>query len=301
MTGDGINDILALKLADAGISMGITGTDISKEVADLVISDDNFKSIEKGVRIGRGLFAKIRNIIFFFICLNLMEAAVFFTYEFIPSFLLFSSEWQHIYIYTIVHSLPSIALVIDSHPKDVMLEPPRDEQQLLNRNMWIMLVVQAFLIAIGLVLAIQLTLGGFFPLNEWNLNPDLSYIPVGSTPQDILSQKTRTMLITTLYIAETTFIWSFRRPNKSFIKSIKEEFNISLFLICTFTLGIHILHIIFSNVVNSYVNDIWGLNFQINFLFLSGFDWLACILLALPGIIGIEIFKYYARTKNMRF
>ncbi|MHA1193238.1 MAG: cation-translocating P-type ATPase, partial [Promethearchaeota archaeon] len=301
MTGDGINDILALKLADAGVAMGITGTDVAKEVADLVISDDDFASIEKGVRIGRGLFAKIRNIIFFFICLNLMEAAVFFSYEFIPTFQLFASEWQHIYIYVIVHSLPSIALVIDSHPKDVMLEPPRDEQQLLNRNMWIMLVLQAFLIGLGLVLVLQFTLGDLFPLNEWNLNTILSYIPAGSTPQDLLNQKARTMLITTIYIVETTFIWSFRRPNKSILKSIKEEFNLSLFLICTFTLGIHILHINFSNVVNTYVNDIWGLDFQINFLFLSGFDWLVCIFLALPGIIGIEIFKYIARSKEMIF
>ncbi len=301
MTGDGINDTLALKLADAGIAMGITGTDVAKEVADLVISDDNFASIEKGVRIGRGLFAKIRNIIFFFICLNLMEAVVFFSYEFIPTFQLFASEWQHIYIFVIVHSLPSIALVIDSHPKDVMLEPPRDEQQLLNRNMWIMLVLQAFLIGLGLVLILQFTLGGLFPLNEWNLNTILSYLPAGSTPQDLLNQKARTMLITTIYIVETTFIWTFRRPNKSLIKSIKEEFNISLFLICTFTLGIHILHVNFSNVVNTYINDIWGLDFQINFIFLSGFDWLACILLALPGIIGIEIFKHVARSKNMIF
>ena len=301
MTGDGINDTLALKLADAGIAMGITGTDVAKEVADLVISDDDFTSIEKGVRIGRGLFAKIRNIIYFFICLNLMEAAVFFTYEFIPTFQLFASEWQHIYIYVIVHSLPSIALVIDSHPKDVMLEPPRDEQQLLNRNMWIMLVIQAFLIGLGLVLILQFTLGGVFPLNEWNLNPTLSYLPTGSTLQELLNQKARTMLITTIYIAETTFIWSFRRPNKSLLKSIKGEFNISLFLICTFTLGIHILHINFSYVVNTYINDIWGLGFQINFMFLSGFDWLACILMALLGIIGIEIFKYVARSKNMIF
>jgi len=301
MTGDGINDTLALKLADAGIAMGITGTDVAKEIADLIISDDDFTSIEKGVKIGRGLFAKIRNVIFFFICLNLMEAAVFFTYEFIPTFQLFSSEWQHIYIFVIVHSLPSIALVIDSHPKDVMLEPPRDEQQLLNRNMWLMLVLQASFIGISLVLVLQLTLGGVFPLNEWNLNPSLSYIPAGSTPQDLLDQKARTMFITTIYIIETMFIWSFRRPNKSLLKSIRGEFNISLFLICTFTLAIHILHINFSHTVNTYINDIWGLDFQINFLFLSGFDWLICILFASSGIVGIEIFKYIARSKNMIF
>jgi len=301
MTGDGVNDALALKLADCGISMGITGTDVSKEIADLVISDDNFNSIEKGVKIGRGLFAKIRNIIYFFICLNLMEAAVFFTYEFIPTFQLFASEWQHIYIYGIVHSLPSIALVIDSHPKDVMKELPRDEQQLLNKNMWIMLVLNAVFMGIGLVLALQLTLSGIIPLNEWNLNPGLSYIPAGSTLQDITAQKARTMLITTIYITETTFIWSFRRPNKSLVKSIKEEFNLSLFLITLFTLGIHILHINFSYVVNLYINDLWGLDLQINYLYLSGTDWMICIMLSSIGIIGLEVFKFLARKKALKF
>ncbi|MCK4379989.1 MAG: cation transporting ATPase C-terminal domain-containing protein, partial [Candidatus Lokiarchaeota archaeon] len=183
----------------------------------------------------------------------------------------------------------------------IMNNPPRNEEELLNKNLWIFLLIQAFLGGLGLVLALQLTLGGFIPLNPWNTNSSLSYIPAGATEIDMIYMKARTMFITTIYIFEALFIWTFRRPNKSLYKSLKEEISYILLIICLFTLALHALFICFSYAVNYYVNDVFGLDLQINFMFLSGTDWLICILLASPGIIGIELFKYIAREKKIHF
>jgi len=167
--------------------------------------------------------------------------------------------------------------------------------------MWLMLLIQAFLMGIGLVLAIELTRNGTIPLNGWNTNEffQLSYIPNDTSHKELSDMKARTMFMTTLYIVETFFIWTIRRPNKSLIKSIKEELSIILVIISLVTISLHILVIMFSYELNKSINETLGLNFQLNFMFLSTTDWLICILLALPGLFGIEILKFYARNNNI--
>jgi len=302
MTGDGVNDSLALKNANCGVAMGITGTDLAKETSDMVISDDNFASIKEGIETGRGLFSKIRTIIYFFICLNIMEGFIFLGLEFVPAIQLFDSNFQQIYIYFIAHTFPPLALVIDRLPKDIMKEPPRNEEEILNPNMWKMLIFQAFIMGLGLVLILIFSLTSIIPLNNWNLNPQLSYIdPYVPSTTLLRAQKARTMFISTLYIFETTFFWSFRRPNKSLLKSFFGEFSFTLFIVSVFTLSIHVLAVTFSYSVNHTINDIMGLNFQLNFMFLSISDWLICLGFALIGIVGIEVFKWKARKNGIYF